>query len=128
MRTGALAATLSAKLRDGELLFVDTLSFPAPKTAAAREMVTALSRLEGFGGLATRKKNATFVALGSANVHAVKSFRNFGNMLVGDVRNMNPVDVLRYKYLVMTDPETSIAFLNGRSGIRGEKKLAKKKV
>lgn len=43
MRTKALYAVLSAKFRDGEILFVDSITFPAIKTAQAKSVLGVLS-------------------------------------------------------------------------------------
>jgi hypothetical protein len=55
-----------------------------------------------------KKTNAAFIALPKKDVHAEKSFRNFGNVEVGEARNLNPLQVLNYKYLVIANPEESL--------------------
>lgn len=114
MRTKALFAVLSQKLKDGELLFVDTLSFEGPKAAKAKEILTHLAGVPGYEGLATKRKNAALVAFGVKNDSAEKSFSNFGNVSVEDARNLNPVAVLGSKYLIITNPEESVKLFEGR--------------
>ena len=46
--------------------------------------------------------------------NTAKSFRNFSNVLVDEVRNLNPVTALTYKYLVITDPKNAISFLESK--------------
>lgn len=116
MRVKALAVALSSKLRDGELLFVDTISVPDAKTAKAREILRALSGVKGFEGVVGKKSNATLLALGARDEKTIRSFRNFGNVCAEETRNLNPVDVLRYKYLVIERPTESVAFLEKRIG------------
>ena len=108
MRAKALAVVLSAKFADGEVLFVDTLSFASPKTAMAKESIKGLASVKGFDALATRRKNAALILLPKHNEAAAKSFRNMGNIMVDEARNANPVDVLLYRYIVVADPETSL--------------------
>ncbi|MEX0930417.1 MAG: 50S ribosomal protein L4, partial [Candidatus Paceibacterota bacterium] len=63
MKRKALYAVLSRKYRDGEVMFVDSLSFTEPKTAQAKQTLEALSGVSGFDGLVTKKKNAAYVAV-----------------------------------------------------------------
>ncbi|PIT91221.1 50S ribosomal protein L4 [Candidatus Kaiserbacteria bacterium CG10_big_fil_rev_8_21_14_0_10_49_17] len=113
MKVKALYSVLSKKMKDGEVLFVDDLGFAEPKAKEAKQVLTALSRVKGFEGLA-RKKNAAFIALDEFSEVAAKSFGNFGNVEVDAVANLNPVDVLRFKYLIITKPEESLAVLEAK--------------
>jgi len=108
MSKKALHTVLSAKLRDGELMFVDSLSVDAPKTVWAKEVLKALSSVQGFDGVSTRRNNAVLIATGSKHDAVYKSFGNFGNVAIEEARNLNPVDALRYKYIIVTEPEASI--------------------
>ena len=113
MKNKALFAVLSAKFRDGEVVFVDSLSFKAPKTKDAKSVLTSLSKVENLSGL-SRRKNVAFLALNEKDENVLKSFGNFGNLEVGGVKDLNVMDLLQYKYLVMTDPEKSVATLSAR--------------
>ena len=106
MRQKALLVALSRKFKDGQILFVDSLTMAAPKSAEAKKVLSALASL----GI-TAKKNAALIALPSADMPTMKSFRNFGHVAVDEVRNLNPLSVLSSKYLVITDPEHSLAAL-----------------
>ena len=114
MRVGALVSALSKKAKDGELLFVDKLSFGAPKTSAAKAFVTALAKGADANRLVTKKTNAALVAFASYDANALKSFRNIGSMTTEEVRNLNPVEVLSHKYLIIESPEASFAVLATR--------------
>ena len=132
MRSKALASVISRKLHDGEILFVDTLTFSGPKSSEALVSLKALSKIEGFDGLVTKRNNAALIALANTDLAVVKSFSNFGNVEIDEVRNLNPMDLLQYKYLIIVAPEESIQTLEKRvSGISvsvpvEEKKPAKK--
>jgi ribosomal protein L4 len=65
-------------------------------------MLAAFSK--NFSGL-TKRKNAALIALPSRNLATIKSFRNFGNVAVEEVRNLNPLSVLSAKYLVIASPK-----------------------
>lgn len=101
MRTKALFTVLSKKFADGQVLFLDSLSFTAPKAKDAKQTLVDLSTVQGFESLKNKRKNAACIALPTASTTTAKSFRNFGNIAVDDVRNLNPVTVLQYKYLVL---------------------------
>jgi len=118
MAKKALHTVLSAKLRDGELMIVNTLSVDAPKTTWAKDVLKALSSVKGFDGVSTRRKNAVLIATGGKNDAVYKSFGNFGNVAIEEARNLNPVDALRYKYIILTEPEQSV------SAIARERKTA----
>ena len=108
MRAAALMSVLSQKAKDGELILVDSLSFEVPKTTEARKAIVALADASKNKSLATKRANAALVALTKHDTNAVKSFRNMGNVMTEEVRNLNPLDILTYKYLVIENP--SVAF------------------
>lgn len=115
MSARALAAVLSGKLKDGEVLFVDAPSFSEPKTKDAKAMLEALSKVSGFEMLSKRRNNAALVSLSKHDDNTVKSFMNMGNVGLAESRNLNPVSVLSYKYLVLVNPEESIEELSKRT-------------
>jgi large subunit ribosomal protein L4 len=114
MKTKALYTILSQKVRDGEVLFVDSIEFAEPKTSQAKEMIKAIAQVSGREDLATKRKNAAYIATDVNDKVAKKSFDNFGNFKLDEVRNLNPVDLLKYKYVVIENPETSIKTLTER--------------
>lgn len=115
MRQKALLVTLSRKFKDGEIIFVDKLEMGEPKTKSAKAIMTALS--SQFNGL-TKGKNAALVALPTAHKPTEKSFSNFSNVAVTEVRNLNPVSVMSAKHLVIADPKGALEVL-------GKKKVVK---
>jgi large subunit ribosomal protein L4 len=104
MRAKALFTTLSRKLKDGKIIFVDEISFSKPNTSEAKKVLIALSSVKGFEGMDAKKRNSVFVATEGNDKIIAKSFSNFGNVEVDDIKNLNPVDVLQYKYLVVMSP------------------------
>ena len=112
MRTKALFVTLSKKVKDEEVLFVDALSFEKPSASEAKKSIDALSKVKGFEGMATKKKNNILVITVGNDRLVAKSFNNFGNVEVDDVRNLNAVDVLRYKHLVIVSPKEAVEALS----------------
>ncbi|MEX1087104.1 MAG: 50S ribosomal protein L4, partial [Candidatus Paceibacterota bacterium] len=113
MKRKALYTVLSRKFREGEVLFVDSLVFDEAKTAEAKRTLEALGGVKGFESLATKRKNAAYVAVGSTTPGAKRSFHNFGNVQFDEVRNLNATDVAQYKYVIISDPEQALKVLEG---------------
>lgn len=109
----ALAVVLSQKFRDGEVVFVDSLSFASPKTADAKKVITAISKGSGVSRLVHRT-NAALIAVGEKSLSLEKSFRNFGNVSVAEARSLNLVDALRAKVILIESPDVSIAAIASR--------------
>lgn len=114
MRAKALYMALSKKLKDGELIFVDSFGFKAPKTADAKKVLVALAGVKGFEKLSTKRVNACLLALAEKHDATEKSFRNIGSVVAMDIRNLNPVAVLKAKYLILENPEKSLAIVEAR--------------
>jgi len=113
MKTKALFAVLSRKLQDNELVFIDRIDLKVPKTKEAKVVISALAKIENFNKL-TRIKNAAFLALSEKNESVQKSFQNFGNMDIGLTKDLNILDLLQYRYLVLVDPEESVKIMSAK--------------
>lgn len=114
MKAKALYTILSKKFREGEVIFMDSIALSAPKTKEAKEIVLSLSKMESLAKLATKKSNALLLALGSKNETLEKGFRNFGNVHVAEARNLNPVELATYKYVMFVNPEESVKAIAGK--------------
>jgi large subunit ribosomal protein L4 len=114
MRAGALFSVLSKKLQDGEVLFLDQLSFTDPKTKEAKTILSRLGTIEGYAGL-NRRRHAAVIAVAKRDKAIEKSFQNFGNIRLDETRMLNPTELLRYKYVIIADPESSIETLLARA-------------
>ena len=101
MKAKALYTILSAKYRDGEVIFVDQINFPEGKT---KQAVSALKNFEQF----SKKHNALAIAMSGKNRETERAFKNLGNVEVFEARNLDPVTLLKYKYLVIENPESAI--------------------
>lgn len=103
MKAKALYTILSRKLKDKELILVDSISFPKIQAKSAKAVLDSL-----FDKASKKKQNAILLAIPEKNVVLEKSFRNFGNIEVIEARNLNPVTLATYKYLAIVNPEDSI--------------------
>jgi large subunit ribosomal protein L4 len=114
MKAKALYTVLSKKLADNEILFVDNINLPEAKTKQAKGVMDAFVKIDNFKYI-TKKNNAAFIALDKKHEAVAKSFRNFGNIELGQVKDINPVDLMKYRYLVLVNPESSVETLSART-------------
>ena len=114
MRAQALFSVLSRKFKDGEVLFVDSLALSKIKTKDAITVVEKLGKASGWKDLATAKKTKALVALNGRNESAEKSYRNIPALETSFIKNLNPLEVLNHKYLIIENPEESVKFLDTR--------------
>lgn len=112
MKQKALLVALSQKMRDGEVIFIDALEMTTPKAAQGKAVLSALGK--EFSGL-SKRKNAALIALPTGHKPTMKSFANFGNVAVEEVRNLNPLSVLTNKYVVIASPKDAIETLTKKT-------------
>ena len=117
VRAKALYTVLSEKFRNNEVLFIDEISMKAPKTTEAKGIILALSGVKGFEKMLTKKRNAAYFATAEKSEVVSKSFSNFGNIDFDAVENMNPIDLLNHKYVVIVSPEKAISFIEGKLAV-----------
>ncbi len=111
VRIKALYVVLSQKLRHNEILFVDEIAIKTPKTVEAKMALAGLSTIKGFEKLSTKRKNAAYIAMPEKTDAVSKSFANFGSVHFDDIKNMNPLDLLNNKFVVIVSPASSIKFI-----------------
>jgi large subunit ribosomal protein L4 len=114
VRSKALASVLSKKQSDGEVIFVDSLSLSEPKTAEAKLAFAAIAKGAKHEDMATKRKNAALIVLSERDLNTEKSFRNFGNVEIAQVKDINPVDLLTYKYVLVAEPAKALETLEKR--------------
>jgi len=114
MRAQALFSVLSEKLKEGEILFVDSLSLSSIKTKDAETVVKNLSKATNVKVLGSYKTPKVLTALYERNTNTEKSFRNLPQLEIVFLKNLNPLDVLNHKYLLIENPEEAVKFLESR--------------
>ena len=105
MKVRALHTILSQKARDGELLLVDDLGIKNIKTKTAQVTINQLARIKGFEKLNYKSGRRALVSVPVHDGKLVKSFRNIPSVAIEEWRNLNPLLVSTYKYLVIAEPE-----------------------
>lgn len=121
-RAKALGVTLSQKLRDDEVIFLTEFAFNAPKAKDAKRVLVAMGGIGGKEQLAAKRRNAALLVLPSRDEHIEKSFRNFGNMAVSQAKDINPVDLLSYKYVVVAGADAVVKQLADRLETKAKKR------
>ncbi len=114
MRAKAFYTILSQKLRDGEVLFVDKVALAEPKTRVAVQVLHSLSSVKGFEKMFSKKNNAAVIALSGKHKEMERAFNNLGNVEVLEARNLNPLVLLEYKYLIIENPQEALKALPNR--------------
>ena len=100
MRRKALFMVLSQKAKDNQLVVLDKIELgPEGHPGKTKEMVKLLQKL-------SCNNQATLIALSGSGEHPDKKIflaaRNIKKTSVEDARNLNVLELLSYKYLLMT--------------------------
>ena len=114
MRIKALSSTLAKKYADNEMVFIEDLKFDEPSTKSAKNSIEAIASATKNDTLATKKKNSALVVLSERDQNTEKSFRNLGNRKVIQAKDIKPVNLLTYKYIVCANPEVVMETLKSR--------------
>ena len=122
MKAKALATVLSQKLRDDEVLFVDSFGLTSPKAKDARAILGALATTKGHEKLRTKRVNAALILIPGRDTATELSFRNFGNVEVLQTKDVNPAQLLKYKYVVVAKPEDNVKLLASRIATKSVRK------
>jgi large subunit ribosomal protein L4 len=122
MRAKALYTVLSEKVRRGQIIFLEELTMKNVKTKDAVAVLTDLSKLTGFARIIGGKKQNTYLTVPAKTDAIKKSFANIPTVEVDEIRNINPNDLMSHRYIIMSAPTESIAFIGGKL----EKAKAKK--
>ena len=89
---------LAKKAADREMMIVNELSLTEAKTKKAKEALGALSRIKGFDGL-TKKGVKIIVAAPDRKTYL--AFRNISGLRPMEARNINPLELLSVKYIIL---------------------------
>jgi large subunit ribosomal protein L4 len=107
----AIATVLSAKLRDNEILVIDTVNFDTHKTKNAVALFQAFSdkkeyaKIGGIGGKA-------LILLSDRNDNVLRATQNLKGVIVKNAGMAQVIDLLACRYVVM--PKDSIEVLKKR--------------
>lgn len=108
MKKKSLYTALSQKFRGGEILFLDKIIITQPKTKEAFNIVKNISGIKNFEKLAVKKRNKAIVIIPKKDEEINRSFRNLFGVKVSEARNLNILDLLKYKFLIIANPKESL--------------------
>ncbi len=111
MKAKALFTVLSEKLRNEEIIFVDEIKMPEIKTKNALAIMQAFAKTFKNERIADGRKPYIHLATDVNDENIVKSFNNLPQVDTDEMRNLNLLQVLNHKYVVIVNPEKSVEFL-----------------
>ena len=76
------------------------------------KIIKSISKISGFEKLATKKKNKAILALPKKDEKVSRSFRNIPGLKIYETRNLNVLDLLTYKYLILTEPQENLSLIS----------------
>ncbi len=101
MKRQALLSVLSGKVRDNELIILDKLEIDVPKTKKMAEVIQNLKEKAKV-----IEKKSLLIAIPKKDDNIIRSSYNIPKVEVIEARNLNVLELLKYKYLVL--PKDSI--------------------
>jgi large subunit ribosomal protein L4 len=114
----ALLTLISRKYKDGQVLFVDSLTFDKAKAKEAKNTLISLSKIKGFEKFATKPRNVAVFAVEKKYPELTRSFQNFGNVSIEELRSVNPLSILNHKYLVIENPKETLKALEAKVNVK----------
>lgn len=118
-KTAALFATLSEKLRKEKILFTESIDLANTKTKDAEKFLKAMESIKGFETINTDKKNNIIIVMPTISEITRNSFRNLNHVTLVEARNINPVDVMKYRYMIISNPADATAlWLTKRGAVK----------
>jgi large subunit ribosomal protein L4 len=114
MKAKALFTVLSEKMRNGELIFVDTLNLTEMKTKSADAIMQSFAKTLENERIANGRKPYIHLAIDENDENVVKSFNNLPQVDIDEARNLNLLQLLNHKYVFIVNPEKTVEFLAGK--------------
>lgn len=97
MKRKALLMTLSQKLKETEFMIIDNFQIEKTKTKLMSKL------LFNFLGLSKNaKKISALLVTDKSDKNIIRSGKNLPSVGILEVKNLNLIDLLTYKYLIMT--------------------------
>ena len=97
-------------------MFVDAIELSNAKTKDAEKFLKNLESIAGFETINTDKPNNILLVMPVISPIIRNSFRNINHVTLVEARNINPVDVMKYRYMIISNPADTQAFLLTKKG------------
>ena len=114
MRVKALYTVLSEKFKHGQILFVEGLEIKDGKTKNAQKIINAFSSIKGFEKLGGKRPTA-LLTIPKRDESVMRAVSNIPTVDLEYMKDINPAQILAYKYLIISSPEESVKILSSRS-------------
>ena len=118
MKVSALYSLLSAKVKDGKILFVDSLTETTGKTKEAETLMKNLSVIDGFKTLTYKKKGNVYMTAKKGTESQKRAFRNLPYVTLHNVEDLNPLDLANARFIVIANAEDAVAYLAGKRAVK----------
>lgn len=126
MKVAALFSLLSAKVKAGKVIFVDSIPNQTGKTKDADTTMQGLTKIEGFKTLCYKKANNVYMTVTKGETTMKNAFRNLPYMTLHTMDDLNPLDIANTRYLVIANPEETIAYLSSKVSQKADAKVTPK--
>ena len=113
MKGRALGAVLSEKFKSGQVLFVSPISIGA-KTKEGVSVVDAFRKIDGFNKIGVSGKRNTAFVLPKVDTSVLRPFKNIPAVALESVFDINPAQIMKYKYIIIVDPSVCLPQLEKR--------------
>jgi large subunit ribosomal protein L4 len=114
MKVAALFSLLSAKVKEGKVIFLDDASVATGKTKDADTVLKNLSTIEGFSTIRHKKLNNIYLSVKKGDLSTKRAYRNLPCMTIHNMDDLNPLDLANSRYLIISNPEETIAYLSSK--------------
>ncbi len=114
MKVAALFSLLSAKVKEGKVLFVDNIDLTTGKTKDADEVIKGLSNVEGFTTLRHKKHNNVYLSVKKGEEMSKRAFRNLPYLTLHNMDDLNPLDIANTRYLLISNVEETVEYLSSK--------------
>lgn len=98
MRRAALFSVLSAKAKDNEILIIDKISIEEPKTKILYNLLTDLLKK-----IKKETLKSSLVVTSKKDENLLKAIKNIPGVELIEARNLNILDILSFKYLILSE-------------------------
>ncbi|MCA9353258.1 50S ribosomal protein L4 [Candidatus Nomurabacteria bacterium] len=113
-KTKALFTLLSKKLKDGEVIFIDSLDIKDGKTKGADQVLKNIATVSGFEKLKAARKPIGYIVLGETNRGTHLAFRNIPKVSLDYVSSLDALELANRRYLIVANPEKFVESLQAK--------------
>jgi ribosomal protein L4 len=96
--------------------FVESVDLDNAKTKDAEKILKNFESIAGFETINTDKKTTFLLVMPVISEVVRNSFRNINHVTLIESRNINPVDVMKYRYMIISNPTDTQAFCLTKRG------------